>query len=164
MVDRVESNSKFASFKGIFSFYTLLHFLNTCPVFVFKHSIIVWQECRALESGQLTVNNWLSSIPPVVKVEMNLFCTCIISILNNFLKKGHNAIITSKLKILWIKKMEIRDGNKSTETRNLIEFGIQSSRTEQAAEIKMTLALYRCTIIAMPFSACSYQFCFIVQR
>ena len=41
-----------------------------------------------------------------------------------------------------MKKWRYRDSNKSIETRNSIEFGKQNSRTEQAAEIKMTPALY----------------------
>ena len=39
-----------------------------------------------------------------------------------------------------------RDGNKNMETKNSIEFGTQSSGTEQVAEITMTPALYYRTI------------------
>ena len=45
---------------------------------------------------------------------------------------------------------ELKNGdNKSMETRNSIEFCIQSSRTEQAPEITMTPALYHHTILVM---------------
>ena len=85
MVDRVESNAKFAHFEWVLGFNTLLQVLNTLPVIICEHCIIVGQESWSLKLGQFRFNEGTSSMLPVVQVEVDSSGTCIISILDNLL-------------------------------------------------------------------------------
>ena len=87
VVNRVESNSKFPHFEGIFRLDAALQVLYTLPVLVVKLRIIVCQQRGSLEGGQRGIHERRRSMLPAVDEKLHRLCPSIVRILNNFLQK-----------------------------------------------------------------------------
>ena len=82
MIDRVKSNAKLPYFQRVILLEALLGFLYVLPVFCSELSIIVGQECWALELSQGWIDERTLTVGSGVQEEVNLACASIICILN----------------------------------------------------------------------------------
>ena len=82
MIDRVKSNAKLPYFQRVILLEALLGFLYVLPVFCSELSIIVGQECWALELSQGWIDERRLTVGSGVQEEVNFACTSIVCILN----------------------------------------------------------------------------------
>ena len=87
MVNRIESNSKFSHFEGIFRLDTAMQVLYALPVLVSELRIVVGQQCGSLEGSQRGIREQRHSMLPAVNEKLHRLCPSIIRILNNLLQK-----------------------------------------------------------------------------
>jgi len=85
VIDRVEANPKLSHFEGIFSLYTILKTLDTFPVFIREHGVVVGDQRRSLKVCQLGMDKPVSWMISIVNIEVDCLRSCIISILYQLL-------------------------------------------------------------------------------
>ena len=82
MIDRVKSNSKLPYFQRVIFLNALLGLLYVLPVFCSELSIIIGQECWALELSQVWIDEGTQTVSSGIQEEVDFASTSIISILN----------------------------------------------------------------------------------